>query len=343
MKLFEILFEENSIVKKLHGSNFLYRLKEYEKLNDDGLPQYAVNYSEFNKWGVNPSAGYFPKGIYFYYLHPKCRERAGTGTGFATNRTWVNIAKLNLDRFIVLDPGKPKNFGKESLDAAISKLKSKYKDLVGTGDRARKSYRFEDHYNDIPEFITLARILSQMQDDGAGSFNKLLHDAGYDGILDMAGVFLPIESCQGVQTWPGAADYIESINTPSSIRRSTPTEDQRRKNIYKQLQHQKNGELDLTEDEFRDIIDSFKSGFYSGDTDNKYYLMDLLGDLFAKINFNRFDLDNPANRVAQYVEKYGSQLWDAFERNPTTPKNFWQQRINSSFEDVRLAAKDNLR
>ena len=73
MKLFEILFEENSIVKKLHGSNFLYRLKEYEKLNDDGLPQYAVNYSEFNKWGVNPNAGYFPKGIYFYYLNPKCR------------------------------------------------------------------------------------------------------------------------------------------------------------------------------------------------------------------------------------------------------------------------------
>jgi hypothetical protein len=181
-----------------------------------------------------------------------------------------------------------------------------------------------------------------MENDGVGSFNKLLHTAGYHGILDMSGDILPIESCQGVETWPGAATYIESIQTPSAIGRSTPKSEDRRKNIYRRLKNLKNGSLVLSDQDFVKLVDGFKSTLPKGDTDNRYHLMDFLGYLFEKIDLTNYDRQKDYI-ISNYIEDYGTQLFDSFERNPTTPRSFWEDKQYSRYEDVRMAAKEKLK
>jgi len=205
MKLLDILFEIKT--SELYGSNYLYRLKPYIEASVGDLPQYGVSFSEFNKWGINPGTGYFPKGVYFYFLHPKCEEYGATGTGFAADRPWANVAKLNLEKFAILNPGGLNNFGATELANALENLKAKYGDLVPAEDMTKQT--FDSRYSStMPEWIGLVNILTTMESSGAGGFNKLLHVAGYDGILDVGGVFLPIEGCQGVQTWPGRQNIL---------------------------------------------------------------------------------------------------------------------------------------
>jgi hypothetical protein len=84
MKLYNILFENFNIEKEMYGSNFLYNVDKYNQLTGDGLPKYGITFSEFEKWGVNPGGKWFPRGVYFYYMHPKCKEYGIEGTGFAS-------------------------------------------------------------------------------------------------------------------------------------------------------------------------------------------------------------------------------------------------------------------
>ena len=256
--LFDILFEIKQ--SEFYGSNYLYRLQPYIDAADGDLPQYAVNFSEFNKWGINPRGGYFPQGIYFYFLTPKCAGRGATGTGFASDRPWANIAKLNSDKFVIL--GGDRTFNASDLNQAMERLKARYKNLVPTDDKVETTFGGETFVSAGEAWIKLANLLLTMEKNKVGSFNKLLFVAGYCGILDINGSFLPIESCQGVQTWPGAAEYVESIPTPKShnYRRNIPKEGERFQNIIKRFKNEQNGGMDISEQEFSQIMGNIPKG-----------------------------------------------------------------------------------
>ena len=338
MKLLKILFEVEQ--SEFYGSNYLYRLQPYIDAADGDLPQYAVNFSEFNKWGINPRGGYFPQGIYFYFLTPKCAGYGATGTGFASDRPWANIAKLDLDRFVIL--GGDRTFNPSDLNQAIEKLKVRYKDLVPKDDEVIKTFDIGAYSSAGEEWIHLVNVLTTMEKNKVGGFNKLLFVAGYYGILDTNGSFLPIESCQGVQTWPGGAEYIESIPTPKShnYRRNIPKEGERFQNIIKRFKNERNGGMDISEQEFSQIMGNIPKDI-SG-SERRDARMDLLGWLFRKADFSRNDLYN-AWSIQQYLEDYGEHLFDDLRVNPTVPKEFWEKLTNSRDEDVRLTARDKLK
>ena len=337
MKLLDILFEIKT--SELYGSNYLYRLKPYIEASVGDLPQYGVSFSEFNKWGINPVTGYFPKGVYFYFLHPKCEEYGATGTGFAADRPWANVAELNLEKFAILNPGGLNNFGATELANALENLKAKYGDLVPAEDMTKQT--FDSRYSStMPEWIGLVNILTTMESSGAGGFNKLLHVAGYDGILDVGGVFLPIEGCQGVQTWPGAAEYIESIPTPKSVGKTIPKMQERFKNVFARIKSERDGGLVLTEQEFVDILGMIPDDLHKWDRQG--FRMDLLGWLFRKVNFKHNGFYKQ-RAVLRELTNHGEELFSELEFNPTTPREFWEALKNSSFEDARLAAIDMLK
>lgn len=338
MKLYNILFENFNIEKEMYGSNFLYNVDKYNQLTGDGLPKYGITFSEFEKWGINPGGKWFPRGVYFYYMHPKCKDYGVEGTGFAADRPWANVAELDLDKFLIVNPGGSRNFNDAQFGNALENLRAKYGDRVPELENVDKVYKKEGELSSISN---LFNIIFSMENDGIGSFNKLLHTAGYHGILDMSGDILPIESCQGVETWPGAATYIESIQTPSAIGRSTPKSEDRRKNIYRRLQNLKNGSLVLSDQDFVKLVNGFKSTLPKGDTDNKYHLLDFLGYLFEKIDLTNYDRQRDY-LISNYIEDYGTQLFDSFERNPTTPRGFWEDKQYSRYEDIRMAAKEKL-
>ena len=86
-------------VKQFYGSNFQHTLKDYTQ-DEGGLATHGVHYSDFKKWGIAPGGGYFPRGVYFYYLSDD--SDAAIGNGFATDRQWANVAKIDNDKMVIL-------------------------------------------------------------------------------------------------------------------------------------------------------------------------------------------------------------------------------------------------
>jgi len=326
------LHEEKNIknnpftIKQFFGNNFQYTLSQYTVI-EDGLAQYGVHYSNIKKWGINPDSSYFPMGVYFYYLDGSCGSNKGVG--FATDRTWANIAKINNERMVILKHGNQKDFTKYSYETSINKLTKKYGDLPNPNKQIEKFKSFPLNIY----FSKLANIILEMESSGMGSFNRLLHDAGYDGIVDYDKNFLPIENCQGVQTWPGGASLVESIPTP---KRKPPNGDERLVIMLKRLKNQTNGSLQLKRDEIKKIISMLPAFYDKWDiSDSKTDLIDLL---IMKLDFTYADSKNWLNDN----DYFGNVFYSSFERNPTTPKEYWKNLLHSADLGARLTAKDML-
>jgi hypothetical protein len=166
------------LIKLMYGNNYLYRISEYQKTTDDGLPQYAVNFSEYPKWGINPKGGSFPNGIYFYFLTPKCFEYGGTGKGYFSNREYRNIAKLNHDRLAILKDGNERAFSRQDRLDALSLLRRKYGDGNVNENCYFKYYQREyDMYTSksAREFAMLFDVIICMQISELGDANSLFH------------------------------------------------------------------------------------------------------------------------------------------------------------------------
>lgn len=333
----------NKLEKLMYGSNYLYRIREYQKTTDDGLPQFAVNFSEYPKWGISPKGRSFPNGIYFYFLTPKCFEYGGTSEGFASDREYRNIAKLNLDRLAILKDGNERAFSRQDRLNALSLLRRKY----GDGNVNENCY-FKYHMREYDtyvsksarEFAMLFDVLICMQISELGDVNSLLHFVGYDGILDIDNDFLPIESCQGVQTWPGGATYIESIRRTKSI----PYHPRRLKNIMLGFRNIPDGSLKLSLNEFEDIVYYFRRLYnIESNLQLREDTIDFVRSLIVKMDLSDMNCEEPDELMVYFIDRNIDQLlFDAFESNPTTPKAFWKRLINSRFEDVRFAARDIL-
>lgn len=254
-------------LRQFYGSNFRHRLREYTRLDADGLPEYGVSFSRYPKWGINPQPNWRPVGVWFYYLAPGCDS--ALGSGFATDRRFANVAKLITSKFLVLTPDDP---------LGIELFRH-------VRERAERS-------------------------DRLFTFNRLLHEAGYSGILDIGAGVLPVEGCQGVQTWPDAAYLVESIEAPSG--RAT-SEDQRFQNMLRRLRYTEPGSLQLNVDGVREILHMLPK--YQHHWDRRDAKMDLINHLLTALDFT-------VPGVWEYVhEWYGWTTYfpEALERNPTTP------------------------
>ena len=324
----------------MFGSNFVHDVKQYEaQVSEDGLPLYGLHYADFQKWGINPRTSHFPVGVYFYFLSKKCES--ALGNGFATDRKYANIGRLNLDKFLIIKKGHPRHFGEDALNAAIDRIEAKY----GKGSTANPDYHSSKISMDwilqpAYHLLELFRVILGMEKQKTiRSFNECLHDAGYDGILDINGAFLPVESCQGVQTWPGdAVEYVQSIRTPFrrerdgyEARTHNPYPEERYKNALKQIRQYKPGTLRLTDDQFQAIVRNVP----------QEQRFDMATDLLA-----RMDLSNTSADEVDYVSRFMitamNHSWDVLERNPTTPAWFWKYAMSHGDEGARATARDVL-
>lgn len=342
MKTFLVWLSEgarDNTTKQFYGSNFQYTLSQYIKTDDSGLAMYAVHFSEYNKWGVSPQTKYLPVGVYFYFLTEA--EGRAQGQGFATDRAWANIARLNNDKLIILKSGHPRNFSEQDFRAAMIKLAAMpatKANLTKYGEAGKEhiEQRFKTTSEHNPWFAKLASVLYDMN-AGAG-WNRLLHDVGYDGIVDYDGIFLPIEGQQGVQTWPGGATYVTSIPTPTKDR--SPRPEKRISIMMQRLKHQRPGTLKLTEEEFMKVMRAPPRLPHKWDRIEAK--MDLFGLLLRAVDFTNRELWN-SWYIQNRLEDLEHLFYDHLEVNPTTPKEFWERLVNSQDEGARLAARDMLK
>lgn len=329
--LLKFLFEKEEL-QQFYGSNFQFKMKDYIK-EEDGLAQYGVSYSDIAKWGINPETKYFPVGIYFYYLSPSCD--AGLGNGFATDRRWANVAQINNEKMVILKSGHRRNFNETSLKMALRKIETKYGPQ--TLSNPQQENKFARILDQNLSFAKLGTLLSELADGSSFRFNKLLHEAGYDGIVDYDGLLLPIENCQGVITWPTGAKFIEAIPTPRSHpgepKRKSPTGSERFVTMGKRIKYQKNGSLQLSSKEISELIKMLPEFFHKWDMSDSR--SDFVGLLLQKLDFNHSDSwDWVTNR------EFGEKFYDDLEQNPTTPLDFWKSLLYSSDLGARLTAQD---
>lgn len=313
-------------MKQFYGNNFQHTLKDYTK-SEDGLALYGVHYSDYKKWGIAPDSNYFPVGVYFYYLSDNCQS--AVGNGFATDRRWANVARIDNNKMVILKQGHARNFDKKNLKDSLSRLQKIHGSLPKSNPGGNKFSKIAEHNS---AFAHLGNILSTMEAKGLGSFNKLLHIAGYDGIVDYDGWLLPIESCQGVQTWPGGAQLVESVPTP----KKSPNAQERLSQMLIRLKHQTNGTLQLTRDEVGQIVQMLPKFYHRWDiTDSK---SDLYGWLLQKLDFGHKD----ALQWLKDRDWFGDRFYMELEKNPTTPKEYWEQLLGSPNHGAKLTAKDML-
>jgi hypothetical protein len=319
----KIIAEELKTLKSLYGNNFQHTISQY--ITEDGLAEYGVHYSENNNIAIWPQSQYYPKGVYFYYLSKNCTS--GWGGGFATDRPWANIVKINNDKMVIIKSDHPRNFSDEDLQRCLLLLKKKYGDIENKDqERTRVAGRFET------PFLPLFRIIAAYSNKHKILFNKILHDLGYDGIIDYEGLILPVESCQGVMTWPGSIVLVQSI--PTNKKRARNDFDRMQK-IIQGFKQWKNGTLQLEKPQILKLFSS-KPNFYhkwdAGDSD-----MDLTSSLLSKLDFSYKD----AWEWAKNIESL-HYFFDDLDANPTTPKEFWEKNLYASDPTLKTIAREKL-
>lgn len=223
-------------LEQFYGSNFAYKLDQYKTDLDDGVARYGVHFSDHRKWGVVPERRYFPTGVYFYLLDKNCDYLSGSG--FAQDRKYANVARLNLDRLVILKDGDRRNFGPAEAERCFADLGEVDMEAVRS-EVAKARPRYEPTH---PFFVVTTAIIVKF---GLKGFNRVLHDLGYDGIVDYDGVYLPVESCQGVTTWPSGATLVESLKVPRG-RDGTWSPWERSKVMVDILRRQEPGSLRLS-------------------------------------------------------------------------------------------------
>lgn len=331
-------------VRSLFGSNFVHDVKQYEQqLSSDGLPLYALHYSDYPKWGLNPKTKYFPRGVYFYFLKSGCDS--ALSNGFGTDRNYANIGRLNLDKFLLLHDSHPKHFGEEALNSSLQRLRTKYGDDSTEHPVNEFNTRMVDDLTRSPGSVhvlkLVATILGMQRMKLISSFNQGLHDAGFDGILDIDGVLLPIESCQGVQTWPGdSVTFVQALRSPHrrekdgfEARTHNPYPEERLKKVEKYLANLQPGTLRLTDEQVRTVIHSHPK---------KHQRVDLAMSILSKLDLSGTTGDDN-ELIDRMMIELRNNVFDLLERNPTTPVWFWDMLAAKGDEDARLAAHDILR
>jgi len=230
---------------------------------------------------------------------------------------------------VILKQGHASDFNEARLKRSVEQLQAAYGELPGLNPPGNKFKNIAEHN---PAFAHLGDVLSTMEAEGLGSFNKLLHVAGYDGIVDYDGWLLPVESCQGVQTWPGGANLVTSIQTP----RKSPDKEERLVTMLSRLKHQSNGSLKLTRNEIAQVVQMLPKFWHQWDiSDSK---SDLYGWLLQKLDFSHAD----SLRWLEDKSYFGDRFYMELERNPTTPKKYWDQLLHSADHGARLTAQDML-
>lgn len=323
----QVASDEVGKLKSMYGSNFQYALDRYTK-EEAGLFQFGVHYSNNKGFAVFPQSHYYPKGVYFYVLSSTCT--AGKGRGFATDREWANIGKINNERMMILKQGHPMDFTEAKFQQAVEKLK---KTIGRLPEPTAKPGNVQPQ--EVPA-VKLFNLLHAIEIAGKGLTNKVLHQLGYDGVIDYDHVLLPVESCQGVMTWPGALTFQEALPVPRSSKNVSTDKFARLSNILRGLSKKKNGSIKLSADEIAKAIEMLPKFYHLWDSSDAKY--DFYGLLMQKLDFGSTDA---WEKWVQWKD-LGPKFYPELEQNPTTPKSFWQELLYSSDPAAKLTARDML-
>ena len=219
-------------------------------------------------------------------------------TGFATERLCANIARLDNTRLLILKEGHERNY---------------------EGD-----------------VIELLNYMFELDEKRMGAGNKELHRMGYDGIVDYDGIVLPIESCQGVITWPSGATYITSLRTQRVVFGV-----ERLERVCRRLAYIKPGTLQLTRGEIHKVITMRPKFQHRWDTHET--LAELYGHLLKALNFVYLDSWEWAEDLFDQYPEYTDLFQNSLVANPTIPKPFWYRMYrNDPRQHMRELAKDVL-
>lgn len=304
-------------LEQFYGSNFAFKLDQYKADLEDGVARYGVHFSEHRKWGVVPERRYFPTGVYFYLLDKNCDYLSGSG--FAQDRKYANVARLNLNHLVILKEGDPRHFGPADAEKCFANLGPVDMDAVRS-EVAKARPRYEPSH---PFFVVTTAIIVKF---GLKGFNRALHDLGYDGIVDYDGVYLPVESCQGVTTWPSGATLVESLDVPRG-RDGTWNPWERSKVMVDILWRREPGSLHLT-----------------------YNQIQMLGSWVVSDRDARLDYVSALARALDFREP-GAELWlsmhdeyfqlatfrMALEKNPTLTDRYrgWVEGLDARYGNPR--------
>ena len=290
----------------MYGSNFRYTMDQYTQLDNNGLAMFGVHYSDHDNIAVFPRSKYYPKGVYFYFLSDTCET--GKRTGFATDRPFANILKINNPRMVIVKKDHPKNFSMDDLHKAANTLEQQGFNL---------NPKIYDPSQSYPEpFYILHQLLADIDSSG-NAYGKLLHNLGYDGIVDYNNSILPIESCQGVMTWPGGATLVQSI--PNNQKTHSPNPAVRFNKLISYLHHSKDGNLNLQPHHIDFLL--FKlipTNLNQLDAQTRREAkLDLYSTLVQKLNFNA----NP--KALQHLINIDAldTFPDERDANPTIPQH----------------------
>lgn len=323
-----VILEEINNLKSVYGSNFQYELGRYVQ-ERDGLAEFGVHYSENEGFAIFPSSRYYPKGVYFYFLSATCNS--GRGTGFATERKWANVGKIHNDKMLIIKQGHPRNFSENDFNVCLRKLQKIFKGSLP----APKTRPDKSQLQNVAAVLLFDQLYA-IESAKLGSTNNLLHQLGYDGVVDYDGVMLPIESCQGVMTWPGAMEFQAAIPTPQKPNANPGMDPSKRmEKILKGLKHKKNGSLRMSSEEIRQAVQMLPKFHHDWDLSDSR--SDFYGYLMMKLDFNNSD----AWKEVEWKE-LDIRFYEELANNPTTPIEFWQKLLNASDPNMKAVAQDKL-
>jgi hypothetical protein len=230
---------------------------------------------------------------------------------------------------LILKQGHPRDFSENDLVVCINKLEKLLGKLPEPTIKPDGSQR-----QNIPA-VRLFNILHAIETAKLGITNKILHYLGYDGVVDYDGSMLPIESCQGVMTWPGALEFQVALKTPKQSKNPGYSSDRRLENILKGLKNYKNGSLRLSSEEIKQaakMLPKFHSRWDISESRSDFYSL-----LMKKLDFNHSD-------AWEFVEwyEYGDRFYEELSFNPTTPQSFWEKLQYASDKNMKDIAKEKL-
>jgi len=192
-------------------SRCMQRIRAHMALEGE-LATHGLSFSNLPKWGFNPKGQWLPLGVWFYPLVPHCDFTRG----YASERTFANIGKLPEGRVLTLWPGHPADFSEDALEKSLNAIQSHTSIPVVVSREPRVvTEGYHRRFNVLYRFLT--ETLAVMGRPKSALFNRLLHVAGYDVVVDYGCMSLHVEPCQGVQTWPKSR-LVETIEIPPQYR-----------------------------------------------------------------------------------------------------------------------------
>lgn len=189
-------------------------LQQLEKYSKD--ENYFVSFTDLEKIGINPNNRFStPIGVYAYNLKDLWPDWVAGDSFFGDDRKYVNLIKLDTDRFLNLS--NYKNFSKD-----ITYLRNVYEKnfMNKTGGKSfdefvevvKNDSDLYRHDNEASLIWGVSQGICEIEQGKIGAYtkkstvmwNKLLRDMGYDAVIDRGSNIHILQSSQAVFLVPSS-------------------------------------------------------------------------------------------------------------------------------------------